>query len=363
VASPSADEIAPLAECSLTRVRTVVEFSASQSGERDVSELDHLMANRNDDDKRTHAMLQVLTHRVDHGSSLNLSVPSPDKGTDERLLLVIGGGRGCLLKIDGEVAGIWMPIRGRLHLHSAAGDSLVTPREILVTEPESRVCASGRGNALWASLVGTSSAWRNALCDAMDFPTGNPMLLPARHVADREFRRRAINLVRLASSSNSYLSASVATDLAIALQQGFASSISRCPGRTFSQRRLVFVRLQRVRNYIAANCHLDLDDSELANMANYSQWHFIRLFRDAYQETPHAFLLNQRLMRARRLLDTSPLAITEIARASGFENRSVFSRLFHKHFGVTALSIRQNGNGVYANGIRSGRKTASMRGA
>ena len=98
-------------------------------------------------------------------------------------------------------------------------------------------------------------------------------------------------------------------------------------------------------------------------MASYSQWHFIRLFRDAYQETPHAFLLNQRLMRARRLLDSSPLAITEIARASGFENRSVFSRLFHKHFGVTALSIRQTGVGASTCGIRAGRKVGSARGA
>jgi len=308
-------------------------------------------------------MLQLLTHRLDHGSSLTLAIAPPGKGTDEHLVLVIGGGRGCLLKLDGEAAGIWMPIRGRLHLQSAAGDSTVVPREVLVTEPESRLCASGRGNALWACLVGTPCAWRAALWDSMDFPTDNHMLLPARHVADREFRRKAIALVRLASSSNSHLSASVATDLAVGLQEGFASSISRCPGRTFSQRRLVFVRLQRVRNYIAANCHLDLDDRELAKMANYSQWHFIRLFRDAYQQTPHAFLLIQRLMRARRLLDTSPLAITEIAHASGFENRCAFSRLFHKHFGVTALSIRQTSSGISAHGIRTGRRVGSMRGA
>jgi AraC family transcriptional regulator len=307
-------------------------------------------------------MWQLITHRLDHGSSLNLAI-APGKGPDEHLVLVIGGGRGCLLKLDGEVAGIWMPIRGRLHLQSAAGDSAVVSREVLVTEPESGVCASGRGNALWASLVGTPWAWRAALRDSMDFPADNPMLLPARHAANREFRRKTIALVRLASSSNSHLSASIAIDLASGLQEGFASSISRCPGRTFSQRRLVFARLQRVRNYIAANCHLDLDDRELAKMANYSQWHFIRLFRDAYQETPHAFLLIQRLMRARRLLDTSPLAITEIAHASGFENRSVFSRLFHKHFGVTALSIRQTGSGFSAHGIRTGRRVGATRGA
>lgn len=301
-------------------------------------------------------MLKILTHRLDHGSSLSVTIAAPCKGADAHLVLVIGGGRGCSLKIDGEVAGIWIPIRGRLHLQSAVGESIVMPREIYVTEPENRVCASGRSNALWASLVGTSCAWRAALSDTTDLPTCNPMLLPARYVADRDFRRRTIALARLALSRNSNVSANIAIDLAVHLQQGFASSISRCPGRTFSQRRSVFVRLQRVRNYISANCHLDIDDRELAKMANYSQWHFIRLFRDAYEETPHAFLMNQRLTRARRLLDTSPLAITEIARASGFENRSVFSRLFHKHFGVTALSIRQTRSGISTCGIRSGRK-------
>ena len=350
MASPFNDEFAPFAEFWLTRAHIVAHFRVHREEIVECAAKYRIPPTSH----RVEAMLQILTHRLDHGSCLNLST-TPAKGKDAHLILVIGGGRGCLLKLDGEVAGVWMPIRGRLHLESAAGDSILIPREIHVTEPESRVCATGRGNALWASLVGAPCAWRAALKDTMDFPTSNPMLLPARYNADREFRRRTINLVRLASSSSSYLSANIAIDLVVRLQEGLASSISRCPGRTFSQRRLVFVRLQRVRNYIATNCHLGLDDRKLAKMANYSKWHFIRLFRDAYQETPHAFLLNRRLMRARRLLDTSPLAITEIARASGFENRSVFSRLFHKHFGVTALSIRQTGSGNPSHSIRSGR--------
>ena len=302
-------------------------------------------------------MLQIVTHRLDHGSSLNLAIASLGNGKDDCLALVIGGGRGCSLKVDGDAAGIWMPLRGRLQMQSANCDCMVTTREILVTEADSKICVSGRGNALWASLIGTPCAWRAALSDSTDFPTRNPMLFPARYEADREFRKSVVGLIRQATASDSYLSANVAIDLAVRLQEGLTGFISRCPGRTFSQRRLVFVRLQRVRNYITANCHLDLDDRDLARMANYSQWHFIRLFRDAYRETPHAFLLNQRLMRARRLLDSSPLAITEIARVSGFENRSVFSRLFHKHFGVTALSIRQTTNAACA------RKVGSSRGA
>jgi AraC family transcriptional regulator len=98
-----------------------------------------------------------------------------------------------------------------------------------------------------------------------------------------------------------------------------------------------------VRNYLAANCHLDIDNERLARMASYSPWHFIRAFRAAYQETPHAYLVDQRLQRARRLLRTSPLAVAEVALASGFENRCAFSRLFRQRFGMTAGALRRCG--------------------
>ena len=80
-------------------------------------------------------------------------------------------------------------------------------------------------------------------------------------------------------------------------------------------------------------------------MANYSPWHFIRAFRAAYEETPHAYLVRQRLERARRLLRASPLAIAEIALESGFENRSAFSRLFRQRFGTTAGALRRQAAG------------------
>ena len=98
-------------------------------------------------------MLQILTHRLDHGSSLNLSIAPPGKATDEHLDLVIGGGRGCSLKIDGEIAGIWMPIRGRLHLQSATGDSIVMPRKFSLPSPRAgsaRVAAVMRYGRVWS---------------------------------------------------------------------------------------------------------------------------------------------------------------------------------------------------------------------
>jgi AraC family transcriptional regulator len=235
---------------------------------------------------------------------------------------------------------VWIPLRGRLQLDAANADSIALPGELRVTEPELCVHAIGRGNALWMALLGNTSAWRRALKGVVEIPTPEPVLLPARHRADHGIRLRAVALAR-ADDQHRTDKAEALIESVAELQNEFAVAIARCPGRTFAQRRQVFVRLQHVRNYLAANCHLGIDNEALARMASYSPWQFIRAFRAAYEETPHAYLVRLRLERARRLLCTSPLAIAEIALASGFENRCAFSRLFRERFGVTAGAVRR----------------------
>jgi len=284
--------------------------------------------------------MRVLGYQLTHGSSLIL--PARGRAADaDALIVVLGGGRGCVLRSDEALAGIWIPLRGRLQCGSNV-DSGIVGGELRVTEAEANLHASGRGNALWVAVLGNREAWRQALSDFADQPLTEPALLPAIHPASRALRRRAVMLARaiLRGAADDGLDAVL--DHAIALQRNLATAIARCPGRTYAQRRQVFLRLQRVRNYLSANCHLDLDNDALARMASYSPWHFIRAFRAAYQETPHAFLVNERLRRARRLLRSSPLAIAEIALASGFENRCAFSRLFRQRFGTTAGAVRRN---------------------
>ena len=276
------------------------------------------------------------THYLTHGGNADLKAPAQADG----LVSVLGGGRGCVLRISGLAAAVWIPLRGRLQVDAANADSIAMPGELRVTEPEPRIHAIGRGNALWLALIGSPASWRRALNGIVEMPTPEPVLLPARHRADAALRRRAIALARAEDGARADKAEALIESIA-AQQAAFAPAIARCPGRTFAQRRQVFLRLQRVRNYLASNCHLDIDNESLARMASYSPWHFIRAFRAAYQETPHAFLVRMRLERARRLLSASPLAIAEIALASGFENRCAFSRLFRERFGVTAGAVRR----------------------
>jgi AraC family transcriptional regulator len=229
-----------------------------------------------------------------------------------------------------------------LQLSGGSAEGALQPGEVRITEAEPGLGAVGRGSALWIALLGTRAAWRRAFERSSQLPAAEPLLLPTWHVADRTLRSRAIALVRAAGACiDAPLQALI--ESLLELQDEHTAAIERCPGRTHAQRRHVFLRLQRVRNYLAANCHLDVDNNRLARMASYSPWHFIRAFRAAYQQTPHAFLVDQRLQRARRLLRSSPLAVAEIALASGFENRCAISRLFRQRFGMTAGALRRCG--------------------
>lgn len=288
--------------------------------------------------------VHIVNQLLGHGASLDLNAKATNASGELALSIVVGGGRGCVLKADAPVAGIWIPLRGRLQLGNGS-EALLMPGEARVTEADTRLHAVGRGNAVWVALLGTLPAWRQVLHGQLGVPSLDAILMPARHAADRQLRRCAIALARAAQKDDAAAACEALIDRIVALQAGFAQAIARCPGRTYAQRRQVFMRLQRVRNYLAANCHLDIDNDSLARMANYSPWHFIRAFRAAYEETPHAFLVRQRLERARRLLRASPLAIAEIALESGFENRSAFSRLFRQRFGTTAGALRRQAAG------------------
>jgi AraC family transcriptional regulator len=256
--------------------------------------------------------------------------------------VILGRGRGCVLKCRTLAATILVPLRGRLHV--ADGDSTRTLSRgcLWVAEGGQRLHAIGRGSALWIAIFVSAAGWRDLV--EGDGDIAEPLLLPALHTADNGIRRTCIDVARMAlvpgiDPGEDMALLSVALRIA-ELQTSFAPLIDRCAGRTLAQRRSVFLRLQRVRNYMTSCCHLDLDIDGFARMASYSPCHFIRAFSAVYGETPHTVLVEQRLERARRLLDDSAMAITEIARASGFENRCAFARSSKRRYGLSATDLR-----------------------
>jgi AraC family transcriptional regulator len=86
----------------------------------------------------------------------------------------------------------------------------------------------------------------------------------------------------------------------------------------------------------------DLSLQALANESGYSRVHFVRMFRAATGYSPHNYLLNLRLERARELLKNPSISLIDIALDCGFSSHSHMSRLFHKSVGVTPSAYRRS---------------------
>ncbi|HYF64835.1 MAG TPA: AraC family transcriptional regulator [Herpetosiphonaceae bacterium] len=91
--------------------------------------------------------------------------------------------------------------------------------------------------------------------------------------------------------------------------------------------------LRRARQFIDAHYDTELDLEQIAGQTGFSRFHFIRLFQRTFATTPHQYLTQRRLERARELLDSSELSVTEICFAVGFQSLGSFSTLFHRSTG------------------------------
>jgi AraC-like DNA-binding protein len=98
--------------------------------------------------------------------------------------------------------------------------------------------------------------------------------------------------------------------------------------------------LQRARAYIDDCYHLPLDLSQISSQAGYSRYHFIRLFSQTFDITPHQYLTRRRIEKAKDLLRSGELSVTEVCFAVGFQSPGSFSSLFHRSVGYPPAVYR-----------------------
>ena len=79
--------------------------------------------------------------------------------------------------------------------------------------------------------------------------------------------------------------------------------------------------------------------NQLAKISALSAFHFLRTFQKTYGLSPHEFLKNVRIERARKLLKKG-LPITEVAGQTGFYDQSHLNRNFKKILGLTPGQYR-----------------------
>jgi AraC-like DNA-binding protein len=98
--------------------------------------------------------------------------------------------------------------------------------------------------------------------------------------------------------------------------------------------------LRRARDLIDRDYAEPLDLDAMAREAGYSRFHFARGFADAYGETPRAYLTRRRIERAKTLLRTANLSVTEVCVLVGFSSLGSFSARFRELVGQAPSDYR-----------------------
>lgn len=95
--------------------------------------------------------------------------------------------------------------------------------------------------------------------------------------------------------------------------------------------------------YISEHFGEKLTVGDLAAMAGFSEYHFIRMFKRQTGFTPYEYLLNTRISNARYLLKNTGLPVKEICFATGFSGESSFCTAFKRVEGMTPAQYRARG--------------------
>jgi AraC-like DNA-binding protein len=107
-------------------------------------------------------------------------------------------------------------------------------------------------------------------------------------------------------------------------------------------------RLRRARDLMDHEYASPLDIAALARVALMSAGHFSRQFREAYGETPYAYLMTRRIERAKALLRRGDLSVTEVCMAVGCTSLGSFSARFTALVGETPTAYRARDHGALA---------------
>src|SRR5215210_2780158 len=96
-------------------------------------------------------------------------------------------------------------------------------------------------------------------------------------------------------------------------------------------------RLGRARDFIDHCYDHPLSLDQISEKACFSRYHFLRLFRQAFNKTPHQYLIERRIEKAKELLSDDDLRVTDVCFEVGFQSLGSFIR----HRGSFQRQFRQ----------------------
>ena len=97
---------------------------------------------------------------------------------------------------------------------------------------------------------------------------------------------------------------------------------------------------RRIGEYIDDRIHESLTLQTLASVLNLGPCNFMRRFRQSFGISPHAFVVERRVERARGLLQGRAMSVKEVAFTCGFADQSHMTRVFRASLNTTPSALQ-----------------------
>lgn len=96
----------------------------------------------------------------------------------------------------------------------------------------------------------------------------------------------------------------------------------------------MYKRIVEAKLYIDSHYSEKIDLNKISNQANFSKYHFLRLFKSAFGKSPHQYLIEVRLSSAKKILKED-YSVKDVCYKVGFESVPSFITLFKKREKIT----------------------------
>jgi len=129
----------------------------------------------------------------------------------------------------------------------------------------------------------------------------------------------------------------LATALAVHIVRQFSvePALAREPRRGLGR-----AHLRKVMEFVAAHLSEEISLQAMADVVDLSPFHFARRFKQTMNVSPHQYVIQCRVERARERLQNSRDTIAQIAQSVGFCDQSHLTTHFRRVFGVTPKVYR-----------------------
>jgi AraC family transcriptional regulator len=131
------------------------------------------------------------------------------------------------------------------------------------------------------------------------------------------------------------------------IHRQLGQDIHRIPAVKKSTRVEIYKRMIKAKDYLDDNYMKDIKVEDAAKEACMSPFHFLRLFKKIYEETPYQYITRNRINKAFDLILKTEMPITEVCFEVGFNSLSSFSWLVKQKYGMSPEQMRDSYNAFH----------------